>query len=277
VRPTRWLWSDRLALGTLALLGGREGIGKSLAAYTLAADVTWGRLPGKFHGTPKSVVVSATEDSWSQTIVPRLMAAGADLGRVFRVDVATVDGAHAELSLPADIDALAEQVPAHDVVLILLDPLMSRVSTSLDTHKDADVRIALEPVTRLAEATGATVLGVIHVNKSGSTDPLTMLMGSRAFAAVARAVLFVLADPDDDGTRLLGQPKNNLGRTDLPSLKFRIISAIVAVVDGQPVSTGKVVWEGESARTIADVLADSAESGESRMTVAEAVQWLTGL
>ena len=47
VRAVRWLWADRLALGTLALLGGREGIGKSIVAYTLAALLTRGRLEGE--------------------------------------------------------------------------------------------------------------------------------------------------------------------------------------------------------------------------------------
>ena len=47
VRPVRWLWALRLALGTLGLLAGREGIGKSILAYTLAALITRGRLDGE--------------------------------------------------------------------------------------------------------------------------------------------------------------------------------------------------------------------------------------
>ena len=77
VRPVHWLWAARIALGTLVLLGGREGIGKSTIAYTIAALVTRGRLPGRHFGQPKAVIVAATEDSWAHTIVPRLMAAGA--------------------------------------------------------------------------------------------------------------------------------------------------------------------------------------------------------
>ena len=44
IRPVRWLWQDRLAVGTLGLLGGREGVGKSICAYTIAASVTRGTL-----------------------------------------------------------------------------------------------------------------------------------------------------------------------------------------------------------------------------------------
>jgi hypothetical protein len=86
-RRVQWLWDARVALGTLALLAGREGLGKSILSYTIAAMITRGDLVGEFFGTPKSVLVAAAEDSWSQTIVPRLIAAGADLDRVFRVEV----------------------------------------------------------------------------------------------------------------------------------------------------------------------------------------------
>ena len=57
-------------------------------------------------GTPRAVIVAATEDSWAHTIVPRLMAAGADLDRVYRVDVVTVEGTDSALSLPGDLVAL---------------------------------------------------------------------------------------------------------------------------------------------------------------------------
>src|SRR5262249_15028737 len=58
IRPVRWLWKDRLSLGTLSLLGGREGVGKSVLMYTLAADLTCGRLPGVYLEQPRSVLVA---------------------------------------------------------------------------------------------------------------------------------------------------------------------------------------------------------------------------
>lgn len=274
VRPVRWLWDKRIPQGAMTLLGGREGIGKSSIGYTLAADVTRGRLPGEHQDTPKAVIVAATEDSWAHTIVPRLMAADADLDRVYRVDVTTYDGAETSISLPRDLHEIEDAVRQVDAALILLDPLMSRLGAQLDTHKDAEVRLALEPLTALADRTGAAVLGLIHVNKSTSTDPLTMLMGSRAFAAVARAVLFVLLDPDDETTRLLGQPKNNLGRTDLPSLTFRIESAHVADTDEGPVWTGRVKWIGEREQTIREAIEAAGETAEARSATSEAAGWL---
>lgn len=274
IRPVKWLWTQRLALGTLALLGGREGIGKSTIAYTVTADITRGRLNGECLGQPQSVIVAATEDSWEHTIVPRLMAAGADLDRVYRVDVSTYDGATVDLTLPRDLRSLEDAVREVGAALILLDPLMSRLDAKLDTHKDAQVRQALEPLVRVADNTGAAILGLIHVNKSASTDALTTLMASRAFAAVARAVLFVMVDPDDETTRLLGQPKNNLGRTDLPTLTFRIESAHVADTDEGPVWTGRVHWLGETSRSIQDALSSASEPSDARSATKEAAEWL---
>lgn len=274
VRPVRWLWDRRVALGTLALIGGREGIGKSTLCYQLAADVTRGYLPGQFAGIAKSVIVAATEDSWEHTIVPRLMAAGADLDRVLRIEVVTSEGVDTSLSLPRDNGQLETAVRDEDAALILLDPLMSRLDGKLDTHKDAEVRIALEPLVAIADRTGATVAGLIHVNKGTSTDPLTLLMASRAFSAVARAVLFVMRDPDDEELRIMGQPKNNLGRTDLPALTFRIDSEHVADTDEGPVWTGRINWIGETDRSITDLLSSSSETSDARSAVAEAGEWL---
>ena len=144
VKPVHWLWKDRIPLGELTLLAGREGIGKSTIAYTLAAWVTTGTMKGRFLGEPRSVLVAATEDSWEHTIVPRLMAAGANLEKVFRIDVIE-NGFYGLLTLPSDIKGLLDVVKTSDAALVLLDPLISRLSAQLDSHKDAEVRIALEP------------------------------------------------------------------------------------------------------------------------------------
>jgi hypothetical protein len=274
IRPVRWLWHERIALGTLALLGGREGVGKSSAAYQLSADISRGALPGCYRGEPRSVIVAATEDSWEYTIVPRLMAAGADLSRIYRLDVTTTAGFRGCLNLPSDLGGLEERIADVDAAMVLLDPLISRLDSKLDSHKDQEVRQALEPLVALADRSDVALLGLIHLNKGSSTDPLTMLMASRAFAAVARAVLFVTVDPENETVRILGQPKNNLGRVDLPSLTFTIQSAHVADTDEGPVYTGRLVWLGETERSIAEVLRSADESNDARTATQEAAAWL---
>lgn len=273
-KPVHWIWQDRIAQGTLALLAGREGIGKSTIAYDLAASLTRGELPGVYRDQPKAVAVAATEDSWSHTIVPRLMAAKADLNRVLRVDVTTAEGVSTGLSLPRDLDALERLVRQEHCGLILLDPLISRLSDRLDTHKDADVRQALEPLTALADRTRVALLGLIHVSKGSGTDPLTAIMGSRAFAAVARSVLFAMKDPDNETNRFLGFPKNNLGRSDLPSVAYSIQSTVVLETNEGPIITGRVLWGSETSQSITDLLQAGEEASGARSAAAEAAEWL---
>ena len=254
IRPRRvqWLWSDRIALGTLALLAGREGVGKSTAAYWLAARVTKGELPGEHVGQQRSVLVCATEDSWAHTIVPRLMAASADLSRVFRVEV-VADAVHVGLSLPRDLGEVERAAAEVGAGLLLLDPLMSRLAAGLDSHRDHEVRLALEPLSALADRAGLAVLALVHHNKSGSSDPLQAVMGSRAFSAVARSVHTVVPDPDDETRRLFGTPKNNLGRTDLPTLSFTVVGFPVETDDGTA-WTGRIEWGQDSEVSISDAM-----------------------
>ena len=113
-----------------------------------------GGLPGTYFGQPRAVIVAATEDSWAHTIVPRLMAAGADLERVYRVDVHDLRRIRDRAQPPAR-PARPSRMRSREVDagLILLDPLMSRLDGKLDTHKDAEVRQALEPLVQLADRT----------------------------------------------------------------------------------------------------------------------------
>lgn len=118
VKPVHWLWENRIPLGELTLLAGREGIAKSTIAYTLTAWITTGTMKGRYIGEPRAVVIAATEDSWEHTIVPRLMAAGANLDLVYRVDV-TEGEMSGFLTLPSDIAALHEVVRQVRAALVL--------------------------------------------------------------------------------------------------------------------------------------------------------------
>jgi AAA domain len=278
IRPARvrWLWQDRLAVGTLALLAGREGVGKSILAYWLVAAITRGVLPGEHYGQPRAVMVAASEDSWEHTIVPRLIAAGADLDLVYRVEVVTSANVHSEISMPRDLHDLEQRAVEVGAVLLLLDPLMSRLSDRLDTHRDAEVRLALEPLAALANRAHLAVLGIIHHNKSGSTDPLQVVMGSRAFTAVARSVHTVILDPDDETgrRRLFGTPKNNLGRSDLPTFSFAIESFAIQTDDGDLAWTGRLAWGAQSPASIHEAMERAGDSGDQKSAATEAEHWL---
>jgi hypothetical protein len=270
-RPVRWLWPDRIPSGALTLLAGREGIGKSLVGVHLAAQLTRGTLPGGRHGRPSRVMFATSEDAWEFTMVPRLLAAGADLGRVGRVQVED-DGIITGLTTPVDVPVLRAYIGSHDVALLVLDPLTSVMDGRIDAHRDREVRTALEPLGQLAGDTGAAVVGHVHLGKGIGSDPVNLILGSRAFSAVARVALVAARDPDDETGYVLSVEKSNLGRIDVPGLTYRIDGVEIAADEG-PAGAGLLVWTGETDRRVRDIMADATEERSERD---EAAEWLTG-
>ncbi len=58
-RPIDWLWQDRLACGTLAMLSGDPGSGKTWVALAIAAALSRGRVPSTNHTLQPCTVLYA--------------------------------------------------------------------------------------------------------------------------------------------------------------------------------------------------------------------------
>ncbi|MFF7577532.1 AAA family ATPase [Streptomyces sp. NPDC008061] len=279
--PVVWAWEPepnggRIPAGALTLAAGREGTGKSSFGIWLAARLSCGELPGMFYGTPKNVFYAAVEDSWSRTLVPRLIAAGADLERVFRVDAYDMLHGETMISLPMDVSLIEKAIDEYDVAALIVDPLMSTLGSSTDAHRTQDVRQALEPLVRMAERTKALTLGIAHFNKGNSTDASQLISGSGAFKDLARAVMAFARDRETE-EQVMTQTKNSLGRLDLPSLSYCIEGYDVATPKGTA-NVGRLVFTGVSERSVEDTLAapvDRDELGERDEAVAWLVDYLT--
>lgn len=252
--PVVWAWEQfgqgRIPASSVGLFAGREGTGKSSFLIWVAAQVTRGELPGAFKGSPRAVIYVTFEDSWKYTIVPRLIAAGADLDLVYRAEVQATEGDTYSLSQPADNNLLEEAIAGNRVVLVVIDPLLSAISDVLDTHVNRQVRRALDPLRGLVDRTGAVIAGIAHFSKSSGTDASSLITGSGAFKDVAR---FIFAFAADDDGKVITQTKNSLGRSDLPSLAYRMIEAIVPTAKGDA-RVGQFVFDGEAARDVRDIL-----------------------
>lgn len=278
--PPVWAWVDngeeRIPAGSLSVAAGREGTGKSTFGIWLAAQITKGTLPGSFYGTPRRVLYAAVEDSWEHTLAPRLAAAGADLSRVGRFDVVENDDDQVTLCLPYDNRLLEQAIVKHAIALVVMDPLMSMLSEKIDTHTNRSVRQALDPLAQLADRTKCLLLGIAHFNKGAGTDPSSLITGSGAFKDVPRSIFGFVRDSDaDDGSRVMTQTKNALGRDrdDLPSLKYVIEDSVVDTPDG-PAHVGRLSWQGTSDRSAGEILRDAGTSSEDREERRDAASWI---
>ncbi|MFE5480526.1 AAA family ATPase [Nocardia sp. NPDC056541] len=268
IKKLFWLWQDRIPLGALSLLGGREGTGKSSVAYGIAADVTHGRLSdGYYDGQPKNVIVCATEDAWDTTIVPRLHAAGADLDRIL-----FFEAEDEQLMLPNDNEAFADAVREYEVGLVIFDPIVSVLDDVVDVDKGRDLRKALEPINRLAAEADCAFLGIAHFNKRTEGDMGMLLSGSLVWSQVARATLGLMADPDDENGFFFFNGKNNNAPGDVPVLKGHTEARFVPTDDGDETRTSVAVWDGEAEVTRRQLLGIASKSAGNGSPVD---QWLT--
>jgi hypothetical protein len=264
----KFLWEDRVPVGTISIAAGRGGEGKSSFAIWMAAEISNGTLPGAFYGTPRDTLYVSGEDHWGYMMLPRLIAAGADLTRIHRLDVLTPEGDETTPILPVDVSLLKAAISETGSALVVIDPLLSTMSG--DTYKASDMRQALEPLKRVIEDAEATALGILHFSKSVGTHAGNAINGSTAFRDIARSVFLFARDLDTE-TRVCSQDKNSYARDDLPSLEYMLESTLVPI-GASHADVGKFVWLGESTQSVRDIM--NATEDATHDDRGEAEQWL---
>lgn len=213
----RWLWANWLAKGKLHILAGAPGQGKTTLAVTMGATVTiGGRWPDGSRCEAGNVLIYSGEDDPADTLLPRHIAAGGNKSRVFYVKAAQRDGEVMPFDPARDMQPLKEAIDRiNGIKLLIVDPVVSAVTG--DSHKNTEVRRALQPLVDLAAECDCAVLGITHFAKGGQgTDPAQRVVGSVAFTAVARVVMVAAKVQSEDGkdTRILARSKSNIGPDD---------------------------------------------------------------
>ena len=271
-----WIWPGRLARGKHTTVAGEPGTGKSQVTVAITATVTTGASwpCGEGRSPVGNVILFSAEDGAADTIVPRLIAAGADRERVHIVSaVRNADGGRRALDLQSDL-ALLEQKIAEigDVALIVIDPVSSYLGRA-DSHRNSEVRAVLEPISEMAERTRVAVLTVTHFSKTGSnttTKALHRFIGSIAFTGAPRAAFAVIDDAEHEGRRLILAAKNNLA-AEPQGLAFRLEQQII----DHDIPASRIVWEGAPvAMSANDAMAAEAAGTEARTLKAEAIEFL---
>jgi hypothetical protein len=286
VRQVDWLWQDHVPLRKVTIFDGDPEMGKStIAEADLAARVTrgWDMPDGSdnpFDGEPRDVVIMTAEDDYDDTLVPRLMAAGADLSRVHFLEGPRDEyGSPTNLRLPNDLNKIrrtckgVRDKEGRPVGLIVVDPVIAFFDAKVNSWSDQQARPVIGALRDVAQDFDCAVVAIRHFKKEGANQKILHRGGGTVgIIAAARAGIGVVDHPDDPELKVFGNTKSNLGpKTALWSYKIEGAEVEAA---GLTLKTSKIVWVGpvEGYRSLDDLL--TTPPNEQRQPRTSAREWL---
>jgi len=206
-----WLWQAYIPLGAVTLIQGDGGLGKTSISLAIAAAVSRGEvLPTNGITTtyeqtsPETLIVQNAEDSYFETIRPRLDQLGADNNRIV-----VIDDEYEPLTFMDN--RIEEAIIRTGAKLIILDPLQAYFGRA-NMNSAGSVRPIMKHLGKIAERNQCAILLVGHLGKNGNKASYRGL-GSVDIFAAARSVLTVGVVEDletGEKTSVMAHNKSNL-------------------------------------------------------------------
>ena len=179
MRPVFWLWHNYIPRRKLSISGGMPKQGKSTVALQFAATVSKGGTwpNGEEMYEPADVLIFSSEDDVDDTIVPRLVAMGADLSRIrFVKGVYTIKDGNAVFSIADNLPQLKAHLEKYpQTALIILDPVAAFLGDKVDGWVETKVRRGLSPLRELASDFNVAILGTMHLRRPPKIAPCIRL------------------------------------------------------------------------------------------------------
>lgn len=231
--------------GEATWLEGPTKAGKTMIALDIIARISTGKAFVNGERIARgNVAIMTCEDDAARTLVPRLIAAGADLERVSFVHVSEGEQIM-QIQFIADLHAIEERLIAANVSLVFLDGTFGLLGVK-DAASYIEAYEKMLPFVAMIRRLNAGALIVRHVRKSAGSA-LDKGIGSVGFGALARSTLAVAIDRDDDSQRVFAHAGCNVGPVG-PSYAFTIEET---EINGFAYPVGRAVW-GEQVEISAD-------------------------
>ena len=203
-----WLWYPYICLGTLGLLDGDPGDGKSQFTGWLVSEISRGRvLPNGASIPPANCFLFNFEDLPGAVIKKRLEANGADLNRVF-IQTRTFK------LTPEMADWLDGEIAKADPRLVILDPIQAFITGDVDASNNVDVREFMERLKDIAERRRCAILVVRHFGKSQHDKAMKKGIGATDFVGISRNQFGLARRRDDVRGFIVFHMKTNFERGD---------------------------------------------------------------
>lgn len=209
--------------GEITILCASGGSGKTIALCRIAADISNGiRIFGDENHDekqPGNVLFVSAEDTGS-LLKKRLVACGADLQRIFILDVTSSTG----IDLSSDSAGFIALAKNYSPELIVFDPWHAFSGEKADLSKINQMRPILQKIVNIAKSLNCAVVLVSHVNKRPQdTNANFAASGSADLTNASRSVMQCIFDdsPGNRNQRILVHTKSNYAAPS-KSIKFLI-------------------------------------------------------
>ncbi len=218
-KPINFLWKDRFPC-QFGLVGGRQGLGKSMFVAYMAAKITNASFKSWGDGAPcpTGCVMFFKPEGGSSATVQRVRNMNGNVSNlVFYSGIGSgrlrPDGAidtdfdpvvSDTANLTRAIDA-AEKQTGQKVHLIVIDPITDFMGDNVRDSNNAEVTRALRELDYLAVEKNICIIGVKHLTKNqNSTAAVYSVGGSSAFTSKPRFVYLLDQTPDSRKAELEG-------------------------------------------------------------------------
>lgn len=281
-KPQPWFWQGIIPFDTSTLFAGYGGIGKSQLLIFLAAHTTNG-LPftagGVTHQLPNgSVILLSGEDDPEYQLIPKLIAANAELSKVFPLKMMkSPSQPTALLDLDAHLSLLEDVIitlhATSPVKLIIVDPVQYFTGQMKD-HINVNVCTFIGRLNDLAKRHHLAIIMNKHLRKGKGGDmqgaATDSVSGSAAWTTSPRSCWLVHPHPTDDNKILFADLKANLRKKNGKSFTYQIDQCSIEH-DGQYIQTTKMFWHDE----LEDFSADQALNTSKVPPVEQAIRdWI---
>ena len=217
--PVSWLWPGWISVGTVVVLEGNPGVGKTLLALDLAARVSAGRtMPDGRSGLREPAgVVLVTADDLSRTVRPRLDVMGAD---VTRIEHLPRDGHR--LPTDADLASIRVSIRAAEAKFVVVAPLLPVLSSAAASYTDQELRNALAKLARLAARTRTAILVTRDLDNGAAGNTRDRGAGLGNVSGVSTR-LIAGPDPDDAQQSVLRRIASDPSTEGAEFVQFRMV------------------------------------------------------
>lgn len=204
----KWIWYPYIPLGTLVLLVGDPGVGKTYIALWIASIISnGGKFPFDTNNKnedfgPSNVIFQNGEDGVSYTLKQRLELLNANFKNIHMIDESE-NMFHLD-----DLSLFEESLKQLKPKLVIIDPIQRYLPNGMSMDKANQVRGALSPIRDLAEKYNCTIIIIMHRNKGNKAPSLYRALGSIDFVGTARSMLTV---EEKNSIKYIKHDKSSMG------------------------------------------------------------------